>query len=804
LLLPRRPLGLVLAVGFALSVGEEARAALLPDIDRDAGAEITADRIDFYVEQDLYVAEGRVHVVQEGKSLRAQWVTFSASTRLGVASGDVEFHDGSQQVDAAFVQFDVDTLNGVIFEGDLDLGTRNLRIAAEEFVRSGEDRYRIFNARFTTCRCPDPEATPPWEVAAVRSDVEVGGYGTSRNATFEILGVPAVWFPWIFYPVKTERQTGLLVPEVAVGGRNGFQFGIPVFWAARPDVNVIYTPNWLERRGSKQDLEIQTVYGERSATQVGGSFAWDVDPPQSGKTAAPGQPPPTVGHARGMVALEHDQELPADVRFKANGIWVSDNQYLFDYDNFSTLRRNRFLESVAFAFRNLGPSGRFGAGLSSWYAEDLQSSTYNDRDPFLLQRLVDLDASWLTGPLAGRQWLGLAVDTRYEYFGHRQNVLDTFADRGYVDMPDIVGRRFADTGISATPNDLPGDPNTRGDGLFEEGEPLYDYGHRVTIHPRLSVPLRLGRAVEWNAEIGWKQTLYSSHELGFKERGLATGLSNLQVELVRTFGAGTPLAVEHRMVPRLSWVFVSRRNGQGKNPLFTPRTKTTQFRLRQRSLENVILDPADEIDATNRVVVALDHRFYRGSGLRKSLLGEFGVGFSYDFASGKRGGRLIAEGRHLRFGRTTSRFQVVFDTRRAKIDEVAAVTSISWPWEIRTNFAYRLVPDGPDFYESYTTARFRRFNTRFDRINQLSGTLTLPLGSRFRATYGANYTFSGEFFLTNAATLDYLSKCGCWAAGIQLAASREDRLRVKFRYTLVGLGDNMGRGAGGASWFGIQ
>lgn len=800
----RRPLALSLAVGLALSAWSAPHADLLPEFDRDSGVEITADRIQFFVERDLYVAEGHVHIVQEEKSLRAEWATFSTATRLGVASGDVDFAGGAQKIDAEFVQFDVDSLEGVIFGGDLDLGTRNLRIAAEEFVRHGEDRYEIFDARFTTCRCPDPDDTSPWEIHAEHSDVEVGGYGTSRNATFEVLGVPAIWFPWIMYPVKTERQTGLLVPDVGIGGRNGFSFALPFFWAARPDTNVIYAPGWLQKRGFTQSLEVQTLYGETSKTELLASFTWDEKPPPSGERPAPGQPQPTVGQARGAVALAHDQELPKDARFKISGIWTSDNEYLFDFNDFPELRRNRFLESVAFAYRNGADVGRFGAGLSSWYAEDVQSTTYNDRDPFLLQRLVDVDVSWLDGPLAGLPWLGLAVDTDYEYFGRRAGVLDTFAERGYVDMPNIVGDRFADTGISATPNDLPGDPATRGDGLFEEGEPLYDEGHRFTIHPRLSFPMRLNDAVEWNTEIGWKQTLYASRQKHFRERGLATALSNLQVEMVRTFGKGTPLEVEHRMVPRVSWAFVSRAGGQEKNPLFVPRTAVTQFRVRQRALENVILDNADIIPETNQVVFAWDHRFYQGTGLNKLLLGEFGIGFSYDFASNERGGRLIAEGRHLKFGPSSSRFQIVFDTRRAKIDELAAVTSISWPWEIQTSFGYRFVPDGPDFYESYTTARFRRYTSRFDEINQLSGAVSFPLGKRLRAAYAANYTFSGEFFLTNAATLDYVSPCGCWSAGVRLSASRDDQLRVQFRYTVVGLGDNMGSGPGGRAWYGFD
>jgi hypothetical protein len=772
-------------------------AAQQAAVDQDQPVEITADRIDFFQDRGLYVAEGRVHVVQAGKSLRARWATFSVRTRLGVASGDVRYRDGDELIEARFIQFDVDTLEGVLFGGELDLGERGMRIAAEELVRTGKDRYRVLDARFTTCRCPDPHATPPWELNAARSDIELGGYGTSRNTTLELLGVPVVWLPWILYPVKSERQTGLLVPRLSAGGRNGFALAQPFFWAARRNVNVTLTPGYSEDRGAKSDLEIETVYGERSSTRFKGGFAWDQNPPASGNRFVAGE---VVGAARGFVELSHDQHLPGDVRFKVGAAWISDNQYMLDFDDLRDQRRNRFLESSAFGYRHFGGDGRFGIELASLFADDLQSTEFDDRDPYLLQRFVDLEAQWLSGPVAGLAWLGFGMDAGYEYFGRLDDPLSTFADRGYPIPPTVVGQRFVDTGISAIPVGGPAD-DTRNDGLFQEGEPLFDFGHRATLHPRLSVPLRLFDAVEWNTEVGWKQTLYFSDQQGFEQRGLATGRSDLQIRLDRHYDLGRGQSLQHRMVPRLSWVFVSQDRGQSRNPLFTPRTAVTQYRLRQRALDNVILDSSDVIPATNRLVASLDHRLYRRARGRRDLLGELGLGFDYDFASGGRVGRFVGEGRNLRLGRTTNRFQVSLDAKRGKVDEVLAVTTVRWPWRITTTFGYRFVPDGPDFFENFQTAKFRSFSDAFDEINQFSGSISLPLLDRFRLNYRANYSFAGSFFLTNSGSIDYISRCDCWAAGFQISASRDEDVRFQFRYTLVGLGDDANNPFAGVGWF---
>ena len=77
---------------------------------------------------------------------------------------------------------------------------------------------------------------------------QVVGYGTAKNSTFEVLGVPVLWFPWMIYPLKTERQSGLLFPEFQISGRNGFEIGLPVFLTLGDPVNLTLTPRWLRSR----------------------------------------------------------------------------------------------------------------------------------------------------------------------------------------------------------------------------------------------------------------------------------------------------------------------------------------------------------------------------------------------------------------------------------------------------------------------------------------------------------------------------------------------------------------------------
>ena len=780
------------ALAIALVAAPPSARAQTPRFEPGEPAQITADVIEYFGDRDVYVADGHVRVVQGGRELEARWAAFGASTRIGVASGDVVYRAEGEAVAARFLEFDVDTLDGVVFGAELDMGETGFRIAAEELVRTGEDRYRIRGARFTACRCPDEHDRLPWELHAARSDVHVGGYGTSCNTTLEVLGVPVVWLPWLLYPVKTERQTGLLVPDVSFGNRNGLLVGLPFFWAARENVNVLATPQFSTRRGFKQDLEIEAVYGERSRTELRGAFLHDTSTASATGSKVPldlardGTPMGAM-RDRGFAAIEHDQDLPLGTRVKIDGAWVTDNQYALDFDDLTARRRDRYLEARAFAFGGVGEERRATFQLTGSYANDLQGLDGLDRDPFLLQRYGGAEAEWLSGPLAGLPWLTSALDVDYAFFGRERDPARVLVGG----TTDLVGDRFYDIGIAPLEIagvTVPGDGNA----VFDEGEPLADRGHRLTVHPRMGVPLRPFGALEWYSEGGYRETLYWSDLQGYEERGQITGRSDLSLRLERTYAREGRAPVEHQLVPHVGWAFVDSERGQRTNPLFTPQTARLQDRVRQQALDAVVRDPADVVASTNRLVVGVDSRFYLGRGPTRRLLGEVGVAFDRDFAAGEYG-KLVLEGRSLRLGRANARFLLALDAER-KAEVAEGLAELWMPLVGRASLLarYRYLRDAPQFYEqfqsaSYTTGR----PDSFDRISQLSGGVYVPVLDRFILQYRANYSFEGSQFLTNAATVDYVSKCGCWAAGLELSDSRNQGLQVRFRYTILGLGDDL-------------
>ncbi len=784
--------GLALACLAALLAGAAA-AQDLRDRGRetDAPFDLTSESLEYERGRDLYVARGNVRISQPDRTLTADWVAFSNQTGRGLATGNVVVTEAGDTLYADVLVFEVDSLRGVVFEGRLDARDSEFVMTGREVRKTGDETYEFEEGTFTTCRCPD-DGTEPWKIRAESADLEVGGYGTARNSTFEVLGVPVLWLPWTVYPLKTERQTGLLFPEVETANRTGTSFGLPFFWAAAPNLNVTITPRYLTQRGFQPRLDVEYLLGETAEGILLASGLHDTDVDSD-------DPDTPFSAARWGAEWLHEQQLPWGFRGVADGRAFSDNQYAFDFRDFSGFRDDRFVESRGFVDRRFGAGGRDGVFLALWHADDLQNPEDQDRDDFLPQRLPQLFTSVGARPLpglGGRLVAGLDVD--YVNFTPRERagrvfpeltaVDDLFFDTGVDGIPD--GREQNPAGIVS-----PGfnDDFGEGNGRFDEGEPLADRGQRMVVNPRLGLPVRLFDAVELFAEAAWHGTLYETRNFDADLRSLFTGQLDLRTRLRRALplplGLGDGV---HVMEPRLAWTGISSAS-QRRNPLLVPATAFPQVRLRQLDLYNLTRDPADRIESLNAVTVGLGNRFYvpDGEGGPPRLLADVALSAQYEISQDDLRS-LLADGRLHLAENFISRFNLGYDMGDTNLSE--ALVDLGWSSEAGhdVGIEYRYLRDVPQFFESFPTSddRFDEAEDAFDRVHQLGVFGRAALTRRWALTYAGIYSFEDSIFLRNEVGVEYVSRCRCWAVRVQVEDERQRGIDVNLRYTLIGLGED--------------
>ena len=739
--------------------------------------------------RDLYVARGDVRISQTERTLTADWVAFSNQTGRGLATGNVVATEGGDTLYADVLLFEVDSLRGVVFEGRLDARDSEFLMTGREVRKVDENRYVFKEGTFTTCRCPD-DGTEPWRIGAERADLDIGGYGTARNTTFEVLGVPVLWLPWMIYPLRTERQSGVLFPELGTASRTGTSVGLPLFWAAREDLNLTLTPRYLTERGFMPRLDVEYELGRTSEGEFMASGLRDQDVDSDD---------PDTPFSRNRWGSEwiHEQELVYGLRGVVDARAFSDNQFPFDFRDLSGYRDDRYVESLGLLDRRFGPASRDGAFLSLLYADDLQNPDDQDRDEFVLQRAPHLAASLSPRRLPGAaSALHAAVDVEYTHFVPRER-----AGRVYGDEP-VIGDQFIDTGVDGIPFALERDASGalapganadfgEGNGVFDEGEPLADRGQRVVVNPRATLPLRLFDVVEGLAEVGWQGTGYDTRLKSAELRSLFTGQLDLRSRLRREFrlpfGLGAGM---HVVEPRFAWTGITS-DSQRRNPLLVPATAFPQRRLRQLDLWNRTRDAADRIDSMNAVTLGLGNRLY-GPGVEGGpprLLGDVALSAQYDFSESDLEG-VFADGTFQLGPDFVSRVNLGYDLGAKRIIEGLARVGWSGDQGHDLGVEYRYLRDVPRFFESFPTSddRFDESEGDFDRVNQLGVYARLALTRRWALSYAGIFSFEEGIFLRNEAGVEYLSRCRCWAVRVEVEDERQRGIDVNLRYTLIGLG----------------
>ena len=728
------------------------------DLPFETPFRVDAGSLEYVPKGGVYIGSGGVLLIQDRRKLSADWVAFSLETGRGVASGRVRFRDGEQYLEGSFVIFDVETLDAILYDGEIDTGPSGFQIEGREIRKEGESDFSLREGVLTTCRCPEESDRKPWVLTTRHADVELGGYGRATNSTVEILGVPAIWLPWIMFPVKTERESGVLPPEVAFGGQSGSRVGLPIFWAARRNLGVVAMPLYSAERGFKLDLDADYVYGERSGGRAYGAYARD-------DSYVPGRS--RFKPNRWAAALEHDQFLPDGWRARADVKLVSDRFYLQDYDEYGFYRRDIFLRSRFFAFRHFGSSGRVGVLGGMNYAQDVQFSEDAAQGTVRLNRWPEVAVRVLPGGGPGLDALGLlgTLDAEYAYF------------------------------------DAPSTPSPETLALYYPSNIPFENGQRAVLRPRLARPVSFGGVVDLWPEVGYAQSLYSTDQQGTSERGVFTARGVLSSRLRREFKMGENHVLSHQAEPYVNYTWVQTRS-QDDDPIFVPASLVAQRRLRQLDPENRVLDPSDRIPDANVLAVGVKNRFRWGSGSGPRLRGVFSelrVGFQHDFDEAGTG-QILIDGQNYYREWLRLDYSMAWGLGGTEYDEAITSVRVSPPGFgpiSRSSFqlGYRYLQVPADI--AAVTG---------DDLSQLDFGLRFRLAERLELGYRATYSLHDAEFLTQVGTAVYASGCRCFSVGFDMGVDRQSDLFVRLRYSIVGLGGDALRDpfAAAAGWIGSR
>jgi LPS-assembly protein len=375
---------------------------------------LRAEKMTYHAPSHTYTAQGRVEIRQGDRRFTADWVQVNEATKIARMRGNVVLVMGEDIFSGQEGEFNLVTREGEMKGARLFLQRNHFQVKSSLIRKTGESTYYAENSTVTTCDAD----VPVWSFTARQLNVTLDGYATSQNTMLKLAGLPVLFFPYAVLPVKTERQTGFLLPQYGQHRAGGTVVEVPFYWAINNHDDATLYQTVLTNRGYMQGGELR----HRGHQEAGVTIR--------GFTLSDGSGEATTGH-RYWVAGMVNQPLGDDWEFRGTLDKVSDINYLKDF-NFGYMGLNRFSRELLSDFgRNLEQEDvttRVSTGLLarnfSW-ANVTGFSRYYQRlradDPRPVNRLPGLSLNTLTIPL-GKTPLQVGLDSSYTHFYQEQGL----------------------------------------------------------------------------------------------------------------------------------------------------------------------------------------------------------------------------------------------------------------------------------------------------------------------------------------------------------------------------------------------
>jgi len=516
---------LLLMFPVAAAAADESSGAVLPS-SGSAPLDLTADRIDYLKDEEIYEAEGSVLVRQGTLRLSADHMTIQALPGVLIATGHVRLLDPRGDLAADRLELNVNTEAGIVTHGQLYLKASNTQIDGRLMQRFSEDHYRVKEGRFTNCDA-EPDETPAWRFQFKDLDLNAGDALAFKGGWLCVLDARVLPLPTMTYPLSP-RKTGFLIPTIGYDNRFGWHVQESFFWAINPSQDLTVSPFYYTNLGYGSDFEYRYVIDRLSRGQWFVSALQQTELPNVSGAAESGT---QAREARALITGTHTQQFTPNTLLRVQANLVTDPQYLQQLSNSGAQRALPSNES------NLLGTHRLPYGNMYLWSQYLQPLQAGGSDTF--QRLPEIGYSLPDTTLFSSPFL-LSTDTNFVYFYREQG--------------------FTENRIDFMP------------GLSTE---VIDVGHVLGLRPQAKFrEVYYSRGIDSTSNIN-RQTFWAAFDAGSK--------------LSRRFVAGDGHAVLHTLEPSAIYEYVPQTNqsqiAQIDQVDDLPKKNLLTYMLRSRVLE---------------------------------------------------------------------------------------------------------------------------------------------------------------------------------------------------------------------------
>ncbi|MBU1161345.1 MAG: LPS assembly protein LptD [Proteobacteria bacterium] len=518
---------------------------------------IVADEMNYDEKAKVYIGRGNVNITKKDTNLNADYVRFNQNTMDVFAKGHVVMIVGENIITGTSMDMNLDAETGTIYDGTIFVDENHFYIKGDKIQKVGKDSYTADKASVSTC----DGNSPAWKITGRNLKVTVEGYGFVKHAALWAKKVPVLYTPFLVFPVKQKRQTGLLAPRIGYSDRKGSEYLQPLFWAINESSDATFYAHYMSSRGEKLGLEYRYILDEQSKGTLMVDFLDDrqVDDgsPGSEKWGYIGDGVLRPNSDRYWFRTKHDQALPHGFFARLDIDYVSDQDYLNEFKEGYT----GFNETEEYYIKE------FGRGFDAY------------DDPVRLNRF-NVNRNW---PL-----YSLNAELRWydDIIKRRQQETDTTLQR----LP-VITFNGSKQNISTSPFYF--DLGSEYTYFYSEDGPR---NHRMDIYPRFYLPYSFGSYFTIEPSAGLRETVwhfdkkeYSSSDKNTLTREMYDIKVDLSSEIYQVFNMEGKRVerIKHTVRPQIIYDYIPEKD-QSELPSLDGIDRIARINLITYSLTNTL------------------------------------------------------------------------------------------------------------------------------------------------------------------------------------------------------------------------